>query len=345
MKCRTIVFCLMISCSLQAKENNHPVPHLLVDHDASSKAETLPSRPCNWTMTFSNGIGYRRDRQKFCTKTNQSVSYFHHFNTILATGNLLFSWDRLLIKLSGDYGWLVNGDLNFKVVSESQLAKKFPSFQMGSGYSADIDAAIGYCIKLCKLAKSSLVFIPALGYSYSHFNTYPEKQNRSSVSSPPGTSGYSLLEYTRPIQQDWFGPYAEGKIAFSWKDEWRLDFYYRYIPIDFRQTLEHSISNFFFDPSSTLSQTDTVRGRLASKSNTTRTQRGGVDLSYRSPNRWQLGAQFEGSSTWTKTGHSILHIKRTSFLPTSSSIQGSLRERFRVQWVQYSTSFYYSFRF
>jgi hypothetical protein len=222
MKYWTVVFCWMISCSLLTQETNHPSPHLLIHHDASTEDGTLPSQQCNRMMTFSNGVGFRRDRQKFCTGTGLSVSYFHHFNTILITSNLIFSWDRLLIKLSGDYGWLVNGDLNFKVLSESfpKSAKKFPSFQMGSGYSADIDAAIGCRIKFWKWAKSSLIFIPALGYSYSHFNTYPEKQNRSSVSPvpiglPPGTSGYSLLEYIRPIQQDWFGLYAEGKIAFS----------------------------------------------------------------------------------------------------------------------------------
>jgi hypothetical protein len=347
---RAAILSLIASCSLLAQENSPSPHHPLIYNDASTGNWTPPREQRTWTMTFSNALGYRRDRQKLNTSADQSVSYFHNFNTLYNKASLVFAWDRVLLKLSGDYGWLINGDLNFKALGGAFLepAENFPTIKMGSGYCADVDAAIGCRIKFWKFCKGSLSFIPALGYIYSHFNAYPQQEERSPVPAIPinlplGTTGYSSITHTRPNQQDWFGPYAEGRIAFSWKEQWRLDFYYQYIPIDFRQTVDLSIGNFFYNPAGTLSQADRVRMHLGSKSDTTRTQLGGVDLSYGSCANWRLGAHFDASSTWTHTAHSIVHDKTTTFLPSSSTTQSSSRERLDIQWVRYSTNLYCSY--
>ena len=349
MKPSATIFALLLSCSLLSQENHH---HPLIYNDNTTGQWIPPSRQRTWTMTFSEGIGYRRDRQKFISAIDRSVSYFHNFNTIQTTARLTFAWERVLIQLGGDYGWLVNGDLNTKALNGifHEPAENFPTYKMGSGYSADVQAALGCRIKFWTFNRGSFSFIPALGYVYSHFNAYPKKQGRSPVPASPlvlpaGTTGYTSQEYSCPIQQDWFGPYAEGRIAFSWKEEWRFDLYYQYIPIDFRQTMARSVSSFFSNPPGTLVTANTSRENLSSKAHTTRTQQGGADISYRSQQHWQLGAHFEGASTWSNTAHTISHVKTDTFLPSQTSLSTSSREISSVQWARYSINLYSSYWF
>ena len=174
---------------------------------------------------------------------------------------------------------------------------------------------------------------------YSHFNALPKEQKSYRI--PDGT-GYTALEYRHPIQQDWFGPYAEGRVAFSWKEAWRLDFYYQYIPIYFRETQQQSI-NYFYMSGGVLSQTGTILENISSKANTTRTQLGGVDISYRSKNHWRLGAHFDGFSTWTDTGHQIIRANKEEFYPADTVSNSKTKQKFAVNWVQYSTNFYCSY--
>lgn len=330
MKRRAAILGIILTCSLTAQEK-----HLMIYNDNSTGNWTPPNQIREWKMTFSNSLGYRRDRQKLLETADHSVSYFHHFDTVFYSASLVCAWERLFLNLAGSYGWLANGDLNFKDPSNN-----FSTFKMGSGYSAEIASGLGCRIKFWTFHNGSLSFIPALGYIYSHFNDFPQGLNRSSA--PAGTSGFTTMEYTRPIQQDWYGPYAEGRIAFSWKDRWRLDFYYIFRPIEFRQTIKQSISDFFFSPADTLTTAQNTLQGISSKSHTTRTHLGGSNLSYRSPDHWQLGVHFDGSSTWTHTARSIVHTKTESYLPVSTS-QTNSREKLSIQWVRYSTNLFVSY--
>ena len=134
MKRRVAIATLLLSCSLLAQENNSTL-HPLVYHSDSTGEWTPPHKQRDWTFTFTNGVGYRRDRQKFTTPNNPTVSYLDHFNTVYTTLNLLFTWDRVLIKFSGDYGWLANGNLHLKDF-DSALPEPatFSPFKMTSGY-------------------------------------------------------------------------------------------------------------------------------------------------------------------------------------------------------------------
>ncbi len=347
----TTIAALLLTCSLLSQENKAPI-HPIIYNDKTTGEWVHSQDQRTWTMTYTYGIGYRRDRQKFRAATDRSVSYFHNFNTIQNAACFTFAWERILIRLGGDYGWLINGDLNTKAPGGvfQEPAQNFPTFKMGSGYTADAYTALGCRIKFWTFGRGSFSFIPALGAIYSHFNAYPRQQNRSPVPASPlvqpaGTSGYTSLEYTRPIQQDWFGPYAEGRIAFSWKKEWRIDLYYQYIPVDFRQTMTQSAGNMFFNPPGSLVTASTSQERLSSKSDTTRTQLGGADISYRSPNHWQLGTHFEGASTWSNTAHTISHIKTDALLPADATTHTSAKERLSVQWVRYSINFFSSYWF
>jgi hypothetical protein len=300
----------------------------------------------DWKMTFSEGMGYRRDRQKLISAYDHSTYRYRDIDTITAVGCLTWSWERLLLRFSGSYGWLVKGNLDMQGLSSPFLApaQHFQTLKMGSGYSLDIDGALGCRIKFWQFNNGSFSFIPALGYLYSHFNAYPRSQSRSQEISGD-TSGWVSFEMIRPVQQDWFGSYAEGRIAFSWREIWRLDFYYQYIPIDFRQTLQESIGNYFFNSSGTLTTASLSTERASAHSHTTRSQVGGAELSYRSPNHWQLGTQFKGACTWSNTNHNIVHVKTDALLPSSGYTTSHAKRNLSVHWVRYDASFFCSYWF
>jgi hypothetical protein len=209
---------------------------------------------------------------------------------------------------------------------------------MGSGYSADAEAALACRIKFWTFAKGSLSFIPAFGYFYSHLNAFPKYIETSFADNGDLTT----LSYTRPIQQDWFGPTAEGRIAFSWKDAWRLDGYYQYRPVDFRITMQQSIHQYFFNPPGTLGTANDVIENISSYGHTTRTHLGGLDFSYRSSHRWQLGAHFDGSETWSKTAHNLTHDQTDTYLPVSTSHTKS-REKLNIHWTRYNSCLFASY--
>lgn len=299
---------------------------------------TPPCEERTWTMTNSFGLGYRHDRQKLLQPSY--VAYLDNFNTTTMQYQMLFAWERLILKLTADYGWLINGNLSFKgfLAPFQTPQQNFGTFSIASGYTVDVLPSIGCRIPFWHFAcyKGCLSFIPSLGYSYSHFNAFPMGRKQST---PTGSSGFTTLEYTRPIQQDWYGPAMEGRIAFFWDAEWRFDIFYQYTHLNFRQTFSQAVSNFY--PGAI----DTASIRYSSKGHTLRTQLGGCDFSYRSPNHWQLGAHFEGSATWSNTSRTIVRMVRDFFLPAPSEARSTATEQLSAHWTRYLLNFYGSYWF
>ncbi len=322
---------LLLSATLVATHND----------DAKPPGWKPPSEERSWTMTNSFGAGYRRDRQRLIEPTY--IAYLDNFNSAYMKYQMEFNWERLLLKLSADYGWLINGDLSFKglLAPFQSPQQNFGTFQMASGYTVDVQPAIGARIKFWKFDcnRSSLSFIPALGYTYTHFNAAPRGRK---TSTPAGLTGFTALEFTRPIQQDWYGPYAEGRIAFAWKERIRFDVFYQYTHLNFRQTFSQSVSNYYLAGPGAI---DTSTIRVSSKGKTLRTQLGGADISYRSPCHWQIGTHFEGSATWSNTSNSIVRIVRDFFLPSSSHTQTAYNENLSAHWTRYLINIYGSYWF
>ncbi len=315
---------------------------LLLLTAALSLDASLDTKPCGWTppceergwkMFNSFAVGYRRDRQRLLEPTY--TAYLDNFNTTTMTYQMLFSWERLILKLSASYGWLINGKLAFKgfLPPFQPPQQNFGTFSIASGYTVDVLPAIGCRIPFWQFAcqRGCLSFIPALGLSYNHFNAFP--MGRAQAGS------LTTLSFTRPIQQDWWGPNMEGRIAFYWKDEWRFDIFYQYIHLNFRQTFSQAVTA--FSPGAV----DTAAIRYSTKGNTLRTQLGGADLSYRSQNHWQLGTHFEGSATWSNTSKTIVRTLRDFFLPAPAQTVSTATEQLSVHWTHYLVNFYGSYWF
>ncbi len=313
----------------------------------SLDASVVEVKPCDWVppceergwkMYNSFAVGYRNDRQRLHEPT--FVATLDNFNTTTMQYQMVFAWERLILKLTADYGWLVHGNVSFKgnLAPFQAPEQNFGTFSTASGYTVDVLPAIGCRIPFWQFAcqRGCLSFIPALGLSYSHFNVFPIGRKQST---PVGSGGLTTLEFTRPIQQDWWGPAMEGRIALNWEDEWRFDIFYQYTHLNFRQTFSQDVSNFYPGAVNTSSI------RYSTKGHTMRTQLGGADLSYRSPNHWQLGTHFEGSATWSNTSNTIVRILRNSFLPTTTETRSTSTERLSLHWTRYLVNFYGSYWF
>lgn len=291
-------------------------------------------------MTNSFGVGYRRDRQRLHEPTY--TAYLDNFNSTTMQYQMIFAWERLILRLSADYGWLVSGNLSYKGLKTpfQTTEQDFGTFSISSGYNVDVLPAIACRIVFWHIGcKGCLSFIPALGYTYSHFNAVPQGRKEST---PPGLNGFTTLEFIRPIQQDWYGPTMEGRIGFSWDKAWHFDVFYQYTHLNFRQTFSQSVSNFFLNGGGTVN-TSTIR--FSSKGTSFRTQLGGADFSYRSPCNWQLGSHFEGSATWSNTGKSIVRTVRDIFVPASPETRSTSTEQLSLHWTRYLVNFYGSYWF
>ena len=298
------------------------------------KPVSPPESPREWILSFSKAIGYCTERQHL--KENLENVSLENLNSVQLRLNFAISWERVFLKLWGDYNWLCSGhaDLIGNTTPFLTSHMQFPDFRMGAGYSAEIAPAFGCRVKFWTFGNGSFSFIPLLAYKYAHFNAWPRGQVQSASSEP-----FTQVSYTRSIQQDWFGPLFEGRIGFAWKDEWHLEVFYQYQPLNFRQTLQQSIHNF----STVSGMTNETLARISSNGDSLRMQLGGADLSYRSPNHWQFGTHFEGSSTWSNTAKSIVRTqKQTPDLETVSSVY---KEQLSVEWVRYLVNLYAAFWF
>lgn len=296
---------------------------------SSCRTVEFPANDCmcsSWVLTFSNHVGYRRDRQEFVNKSKNSRFNFTDGNTLFYDASLAFSWERLFIRFGGDYGWLVDGKLSYGKNEPASFA------HMGGGYSADANVAIGCRVKFWDFCNGSFSFVPALGYGYSHFKLFPE-----------GNCGKTL--FTRPVQQDWFGPTLEGRISFAWQGSWRVDLIYQYNPVDFRQKFSEDTSRTTYDSAGNFQQAQSFRQTISTHSDSTRTQLGGIDISYVSCRHWQIGSRFLGSSTWSHTGRSIIHGKNESFSPTYQKHTVQRFSSSSIEWVRYAVSLYSSYWF
>jgi hypothetical protein len=308
-------------------------------------------QPCNWTppcdertwtMTVSSGLSYRFDTQKF--DSTLFTTYLHSFNSLQLYTNVLFAWKRVRMWLSSSYGWMLTGSLSQKdSIAPFQPTKSpFSSFSLSNGYTADLQPMFGCRINYWTICSHEFFFTPAIGLNYSHLKTYPQGQKRAPLQA---TNGYSMVSYTRPIQEDSWGPVVEGRLTYSWHKEWNLDLFYQYTHVYFSQTFEESVSNYYQDGGGTLIGMDSTKVRVASHGDTLRTQLGGFDCSYRSPYNWQLGTHFEASSTWSKTAKSVIHNLQDAFGLGHTHTSTSTKEPLSVNWTRYLLNFYGSYWF
>ena len=320
------------------------LPFLLVS-TLFSESTTVESgvKPCNWQpkqkrdcwhFTSSLGLGYRFDRQKFDYKNSRTLN-LDNLNSVQTNLSLLFDYDHVLLRFAADYAWLVAGSCYSKSLTPLE---RYSSSPVVGGYTADAQALLSCRVRFLKNSNNCVTFIPGLGLNYSHMNIVVGGQQFSFT---PTT--FSAITFTRPLQQDYFGPVVEGKMEFN-VGRWCLDLFWQYMHVGFRQVYSFVQENFSY------SMGTLVNGFRSSihqfdKNNNLRTQLGGADLSYRSPNQWQIGTHFEGSSSWFKSARSRSTTKmRDLSVPTAPS--STLSDQQLAQfWVSYRAHLYASYWF
>lgn len=322
-------------CSLLSAETTK------ISSDAKPKGWVPPSQRAQWTITSSLAAGYGSDRQRQDFRSGMKF-HFYNLNSATMTGRVVFDFDHIILRFKGDYGWLINGDCRATMINFHP--QKFPTFPIRSGYSADAEAMLASRVKFWDYGRGTLSFIPALGYLYSHFDLFPRSQKRAPLPIP--IPGFTLMSFTKPFQQDWFGPVFEGRLALECKYGWRFDLFYRYIHLAFRQIFSYAQSDYFFNSNGTLMATDHMKGHVAASRDSLRTQLGGAELSYRSSDKWQLGLHFEGSSTWT--GVAKVSTRTTGDYLLSQafpSVTETTEDQLDISWISYRINFFGSYWF
>jgi hypothetical protein len=221
-------------------------------------------------------------------------------------------------------------------------ALSFHTFEEGAGYTADVQGALGYRIPIVSTRPFSMKLTPSVGYKYAHIMNYPKGERGDNFSS----TGFALARFPDPVQQDWFGPYFEGKIETRFDPHFYVSLFYQYNLPSMRM-VTHIQEDIFESPGAgALSVVQLIREKDVAHGNALRTQLGGVDLDYQDNSGWRIGLHFEGSKTWSDTSRVYVKRRTQQFIaaPTGKSSTFS-RERLAVEWIQYMTYIHAGYRF
>lgn len=303
-----------------------------------------------WKYHQWASVGYRRDRQKF-QETNTIANYTER-NTLQLTLGSHLEWQEVVGYFRGSYGWLANGNLNFTAPgSRFSEPLSFDEYDLGAGYTVDVLMAIGYRLKLYNCPQFGVSLIPAGGYKYSHVMNFPKGENRFIVPNPPallipGNTGFALARFPNPNQQDWFGPFAEGRLEFRFWElcEWSLFYQYHWTTV--RSTSKEEIDLYLFNPATTATAIDLFRTNSIYKASFAHKQVGGMDFRYRSPKAWNFGIHFQGATTWTHKAEYDSKRTREQYILAPTGVTTSLfNEPASIHWVCYEVSLSLGYQF
>jgi hypothetical protein len=302
--------------------------------DVKSGRLQLRDQTSCWLMSSSAEVGYRRDRQKLVFE-DELVIRMSHLNSLQGTVSFFFDFDHVLLRFTGDYGWLLNGACHLKHLL---FGSHFVNPIVG-GYEADAQAILECRCRFWRSCSATASFIAGLGANYSHVNLMVGREASSFF-----PNGLLTLSYPQPFQQDWFGPLVEGKIECT-VQHWHFNFFWQYIHVAFRQVASARLGVFIYDSMGSLADGEAITTRIVAKNNSLRTQLGGADLFYRSPNHWEIGTHFEGSSTWTRLTKSRFLQKFQPLSHQGSTTSEQRPSRLAQFWTSYRASLYGSYWF
>ncbi len=339
---RKITLFLFLSFFLYASSPSAEDP---VTRDVSAaEAESF------WKHHHLASVGYRRDRQKW-SEIATKAAYTDRNSLQLILGSYL-EWHRIVLSLTGRYGWLVNGNFHFSAPG-SRFSEPlfFGQMNLGAGYSADAIGTAGIRIPLCNCKDIGISLIPSGGYQYSHLMNFPEGERRFALPDPPallpaGTSGFALARFPNPNQQDWFGPFIEGRLEFRfWQNcDWNLFYQYHWPSV--RSKSKEEIDLYLFNPPATVTAIELFRTASIYRANYIEKQLAGTELKYRTPSGWNFGLYFEGSSAWTHKARYKSKMTREQYLlfPTGVTT-ASFDEPASIHWVCYQVNLSLGYQF
>ena len=316
----------LLAISLVAQEQN-----LGVD------GEPLPqATKSNWTFHKHFGLGYRYDNQNFEQIALQESIKIAPRQTIELISCAELLWKNVYLRSKMSYGWLVSGDLMFKTFGTS-----LPQFSLGSGYTADAAAQIGWRFHFIQSERFGFYFIPSGGYKYSHLMGSPNGSQKSSLD--PST--ILIGRFSHSNQQDWFGPYLDLRFKFRFKDVFEADFYYEYARPSLRSVFQYELDRYVFNNSG-LVLADLNRTHSVVHGNALRAQIGGFELKYQTSEGWTFSLHGEGSACWSDTsrtlGKSVVDQYSASSIAKSET---KINVNTRVHWIQAKGSLFLGYRF
>ncbi|MES2272771.1 MAG: hypothetical protein V4487_01065 [Chlamydiota bacterium] len=308
----------------------------------SSPPEASPAVQKYWKFHKMAAIGYRRDRQSFVE--SQSRLDIKNRNSMMLMVTSHIEWRWLILRTRGSYGWLINGNADFNFpINPLNEPLSFKGYDLGAGYTADAQGTLGFTWKLYDAPSFGFSFIPGAGYRYSHMMNDLSGEKQSTVQASPS---FARVRFPRPNQQDWFGPFVEGRIEFRFAEKAMWDLYYQYHFLDLRSKNRMDLDAYLYDPVFTLQQAILSQSNSWIHSDSARTQLGGTTIRVHLESGWTFGLFFEGSSTWTKSGSLLVKKMTERVFPTPIEVTNErLRTPMAVQWVNYSLSLFMGYKF
>ncbi len=327
---------VFVSCALQAQTAPAaPAPvHLNL---AEAEAKSF------WKYHHWAAIGYRRDREDFSEGASKT-SYTDRNSVELILGSHI-EWHRVVAYLRGSYGWLASGNAHLDTYgTRFNQPLSFGQFNLGAGYDADAMAVVGFRLDLYDRPSFGFSFIPSGGYKYSHMMNFPQGESRTTLLN--GTGNYAIAHFSRPNQQDWFGPLAEGRIEFRLWEVLEWSFFYQYFWLDVRSKTKEAIDLYLYNGSGAATAVNRYRASSIYKENMLQKQLIGADIRYRTISGWNMGVHFEASVADTNHAQAITNVKEEQAL-TANVIRTSATyaQGASIHWVCYEASISLGYQF
>lgn len=346
-----ILLLIALVTSLAAKVEKTPPPapkNPIVQQVEVAQAQSY------WKYHHWASVGYRRDRQKFAggigiDNVSQNSQYRDRNTLQLLLGSHL-EWHKLVLGFRGSYGWLLNGNLH---TTGTHIADIMPhsvdTYKLGAGYTADVQGALGYRFAVWNSRNTTVSLIPSGGYKYSHIMNDPQGQKEHIGTTLGGlVADWTIDLIRKPNQQDWFGPYVEGRLEFLFWEccEWGLFYQYHWPTFRSRSKELEFLSQYppgFGDTS----DVQDVRFNSMYKGSFIGKQLGGTDFRYRAKSGWNAGLHFEGSVAST---HKARYIEKLNDTVLTSAGFLQIKDRVSndsatVLWVCYDVSLSLGYQF
>jgi hypothetical protein len=336
-----VLFCLFLGTAVFAEAKTEPAPQPQAVVTVHAEEETLAK--AYWKFHNSAYLGYRRDRQQFNSFGSGPLNTrlaFKDRNSMILTASSHAEFKSVVGYLRATYGWLIDGETTWRVPGNVPPLS-FGPFDLGAGYEVDVRAALGWRFKLVEKKDFNFSFIPGGGYRYAHMMNYPEGVQRISLS---GTTNFASSQFPKPNQQDWFGPYVDGKLEFLCWNFWEWDFFGQY-HWPYLVSKSSNETNIYTYDGGTLTSGQLNRTDSVIKSGGLHMLLGGTHMKFAFGTGWAVGAYFEAATTWGNgNNHATLRQEQLLNAPPATTITRAA-DRTTVRWEFFSVSITANHRF
>jgi hypothetical protein len=317
-------------------------------HEEHKAKSASSCKKKNWECAIMVGSGYRHDRLSHrytpsSTSTLQRVKFkYRDVDSVMGLVRFDARVSNLLFNIEGDYSPVVSGTLSAPFNIDPEVSSVFNfRFKKLTGYEADAMTSIGYRLPFMNGYRSRAAIIVQVGYRYSHQTYETDAQSKTS-----NGNFISILQDQAPSHTEWFGPFVEGRVSFSYLDRYYFQPFYQYHFLDYRSRRHEAQMVFNYTAGSPPVPTEFLV-KFLSNGDDARGQLGGIDFYYQpKTNHLRLGLKgtyldFESRETKTRT-----KIKRIS-LNTNPSTSTTSKAKYHSHgnWQSYSIAAYAGYSF